>query len=274
MNATLLQRLDDAADAIRRNSPAPPDVGIVLGSGLDAVAALLRDPVSIPYDRIPHWPHTDVPGHAGCLQIGPAGGKTVAVLRGRVHVYEGHPLDRVVFPARVLARLGVKTAILTNAAGGLNPDYRPGDLMMLSDHLNLLGADPLAGPDGDALGPRFLDLAKLYDPELRASARAAAQRLGIPLREGVYAAAHGPCYETPAEARMIRGLGADAVGMSTVPEAIALHQCGVRVLAFSGITNVAAGLASAPLRHEDVLAANHRLANTLAGLVKAALEIL
>jgi purine-nucleoside phosphorylase len=256
-------RADKAAACIRAETGEPPRVAVVLGSGLDA-AAVLDGAVSVPYDRIPGWPGSTVAGHAGRFEVGRLGSHRAAVLHGRVHLYEGHPPERVVFPARVLARLGVRVAILTNAAGGLNPAFAPGDLLMIRDHLNLQGGKPPAeGGAVHSAGP------ETYDPALRAAVREAASALRIPLREGVYAAVRGPSYETPAEARWIRFLGADAVGMSTVPEALALCGAGVRVAAFSVVTNVSGGEASS---HAEVLSAGARAAAALGRLLRGLLD--
>src|SRR5262249_17131100 len=236
----LVGRLEAAADGIGRRAKAKPVVGLVLGSGLGAFAEGLADREAIPYQDIPHFPvSTGVVGHAGELVLGTVGATPVVVLSGRVHFYEGRPIADVVFPARVLARLGVGAVILTNAAGGVRLSFKPGDLMLITDHINGLGTNPLIGPNEDALGPRFPDMSMVYDPSLRKIVKATAAKLRIPLREGVYIGLHGPSYETPAEIRMLRKLGVDAVGMSTVPEAIALRHAGVRVVGISTITNMA-----------------------------------
>jgi purine-nucleoside phosphorylase len=227
-------------------------VGVVLGSGLGAWADGLASAVRIPYAEVPHMAPSSVQGHAGNLVLGRSGAAAVACLQGRVHLYEGHDLDRVVFGVRLLARLGCRAVVLTNAAGGLDPAASPGDLMLITDHLNLTGRSPLVGPNDAALGPRFPDMTEAYDRELSALARDAAREAGIALREGVYAGLIGPAYETPAEIRMLRALGADAVGMSTVLEVLALRHMGVRVAAVSCITNLAAGISKAKLDHAEV----------------------
>jgi purine-nucleoside phosphorylase len=266
----LLGRLDAAADFLRRKSAAPPVVGLVLGSGLGTFAEKLGDRVAVPYDQIPHFPvPSGVVGHAGELVFGRAGKTPVVVLSGRIHFYEGRPMAEVVFPARVLARLGVRAAILTNAAGGIRLSFRPGDLMLLSDHINGFGTNPLMGPNEEALGPRFPDMSAVYDPALRGILKREARRLQIPLREGVYVGLHGPSYETPAEIRAWRRLGADAVGMSTVPEAIALRHAGVRVLGISTITNMAAGILKKPLEHSEVLKTTRRVGERFVRLLTA-----
>jgi purine-nucleoside phosphorylase len=246
-------RLDDSIFAVRkRHSGETPKVGIVLGSGLGGFADGLAGVVKIPYRDLPHMVSAAVVGHAGNLCFGDASGVPVVCMQGRVHAYEGHAIDTVVHGVRMMARLGVPCVLLTNAAGGLDPAMKPGDLMAITDHLNLTGTSPLVGPNDDVLGPRFPDMTDAYDPGLRALLRGAAAKAGIALREGVYAAMMGPQYETPAEIRMLRQLGAHAVGMSTAHEVIALRHMGVRVGALSCITNLAAGVGSGPLSHSEV----------------------
>ena len=228
-----------------------PSVGVILGSGLGGFADALTDPVRVSYADVPHLPCASVAGHAGVFCLGRVEHVPVACLQGRVHLYEGQPVSRVVFGARLLAACGCRAVLLTNAAGGISDRLQPGDLMLITDHINLMGLNPLVGLD-DGAGPRFVDLSRAYDPELAAAARGAAREVGVQLGEGVYAAMLGPSYETPAEIRMLRTLGADAVGMSTVPEVIALRQRGVRVGAISCITNLAAGLEGAVLDHAHV----------------------
>lgn len=256
----LLERVDAAADFVRRRGGKAPALGLVLGSGLGAFAEHLAGRAAIPFREIPHFPvSTGVVGHAGELVLGRVGSTPVAVLAGRIHFYEGRTMTEVVFPVRVLARLGVRSVILTNAAGGVRLSFRPGDLMLISDHINAFGAHPLIGPNEETLGPRFPDMSAVYDPALRRIARASARRLKIPLKEGVYLGNPGPSYETPAEIRAYRRLGADAVGMSTVPEALALRHMGVRVLGISTITNMAAGILKKPLDHREVLETTQRV---------------
>jgi purine-nucleoside phosphorylase len=253
--SSIAARLDDCVFAIRKRVAIAPRVGVVLGSGLGAFAETLRDLVKIPYQDLPHMPSSAVLGHAGNLCFGYVESVPVVCMQGRVHLYEGHPVDKVVQGVRTMARMGVRTVLLTNAAGGLEPTWSGGDLMVVVDHLNLTGTSPLLGPNDDALGPRFPDMTAAYDPELRAALVAVARDENIPLREGVYAALLGPSYETPAEVRMVRSLGAQAVGMSTVHEVIALRHMGVRVGALSCITNQAAGISPHPLDHAEVEAA-------------------
>jgi purine-nucleoside phosphorylase len=255
MTVPLFERARRAADAIRREITLRPEFGIVLGSGLGGLADRVMDANALRYDEIPEFPPPGVPGHAGRLVIGRLGGRPVAALQGRFHYYEGHDLSTVTLPIRVLAALGVRTLILTAATGGVAPGLSVGQVTCLRDHINLLGANPLRGPHDERLGPRFPDMTMVYDARLRAAAVRHSDALGEPLREVVYAAMPGPSYETPAEIAMLRTLGADLVGMSTVPEAIVARQCGLRVLAFALVTNAAAGLGEGEISHEEVLAA-------------------
>jgi purine-nucleoside phosphorylase len=257
-----LRRLDDAAAVVRACTPLAPTVGVILGSGLGAFAESLEGAVSVPYAQIPHFPASTVVGHGGSLVIGRCGGVPVAVMNGRVHYYEGYTLEQVVFPARVLGRLGVKTLLVTNAAGAVNTAFAPGDLMVIEDHINLLG-NPLLGPNEEALGERFIDMSEAYDRGLRDVAEAACRASGVPARRGVYLALTGPSFETPAEIRMLRTLGADAVGMSTVPEVIAVRHMGVRVVGLSCITNMAAGVLDRKLDHREVLETGERVKASL-----------
>ena len=248
---TELERIDRAADYIRQ-ALGETHIGVVLGSGLGDYVQSLSDARVAPYADIPGFPRSTVAGHAGELWAGTLHGRRVLMMRGRFHSYEGHPLEDVVLPIRVMARLGIKTLILTNAAGAVNTAFSPGDLMLISDFINFSGKNPLTGPNIDALGPRFPDMSRAYDRRLRALAAQVAAKGGIALREGVYAWFNGPTYETPAEIRMARVLGADAVGMSTVPETIAAVHAGMRVLGVSCLTNMAAGILDAPLTHAEV----------------------
>src|SRR5580704_47843 len=249
---SMLEQLDQAARTVRARVDFAPEVGVVLGSGLGAWGDTLASLTRLPYGEIPGMARSTVPGHAGNLCLGHAGGVPVACLQGRVHLYEGHEIERVVFGVRLLARLGCRAVVLTNAAGGLDASWSPGDLMLVTDHLNLMGKNPLVGPNDASLGPRFPDMTEAYDHALGGLAREASREVGVPLREGVYAGLLGPTYETPAEIRMLRRLGADAVGMSTVPEVIALRHLGVRAAAVSCITNLAAGISPTKLDHAEV----------------------
>lgn len=251
--AVSMKKLHAAADAVRRVC-GPADVAVVLGSGLGGYEEALIGPREISFDEIPGFPKSTVPGHAGKLIVGTIRDKRVLIMSGRFHHYEGHSLDKVTMPIRVMALLGVRTLILTNAAGGVNTDFHPGELMLITDYINLTGRNPLRGANLDAFGPRFPDMSMAYDRQLREVALDRAKQHGITLREGVYAWWMGPSYETPAEIRMVRTLGGDAVGMSTVPETIVARHCGMRVLGISTITNMAAGVLDAPINHEEVLA--------------------
>jgi purine-nucleoside phosphorylase len=265
--------LESLAVVIAARTRIRAKVGVVLGSGLGAFGDALEE--TIPYAELPGMPLSSVPGHAGNLRLGHVGGVGVACLQGRAHLYEGHDTKTVVFGVRLLARLGCSAVVLTNAAGGIAPGLRPGDRMLITDHLNLTGKNPLAGllgevggaPSGDASTLRFVDMAKAYDRRLSELAHQAAHETGSVLREGVYAGLMGPSYETPAEVRMLRTLGADAVGMSTVLEVIALRQLGVRVAAISCITNLAAGISEMPLHHADVQAVSNRTAGPFVALL-------
>jgi len=255
---SLARRLEEAVAFVLGRTPLRPAIGVVLGSGLGAFADALEDAVAVPFDDIPHFPAATVVGHGGALVVGRSRGVPVAVMKGRVHFYEGYSLDQVVFPVRVLGRLGVSTVVFTNAAGAINPSFAPGDLMVIEDHLNLLGS-PLLGPNEDALGPRFPDMSEAYDRRLRAVAEAACRAASVRCHRGVYVGLTGPSYETPAEIRMFRTLGADAVGMSTVPEAIAARHMGLRVAGLSCLTNMAAGVSKAPLDHREVIETGERV---------------
>ena len=247
------ERVEAAAEVIRRRCGTVPELAVILGSGLGDVATSLTDATTVPYVELPNWPMSTVVGHPGRLVIGTCGGRRVAALAGRVHAYEGYSLDVVAFATRVMARLGVTRVVLTNAAGGVNAGFSRGTLMIIDDHINLLGGNPLAGPHDDRLGPRFPDMTEVYSARLRLIADEAAAAKGLSVAHGVYAAVPGPSYETPAEIRHLRAIGADAVGMSTVPEAIVARQMGLDVLGLSCVTNMAAGVRSAPLSHDDVL---------------------
>ncbi|GBC77931.1 Purine nucleoside phosphorylase 1 [bacterium HR08] len=264
MTLSLYERVQEAVHFLRARSALSPEVGLVLGSGLGAVADRLADVLVLDYGDIPHFPPVTVVGHTGRLWLGRLGATAVAVLQGRFHYYEGYSMEEVTFPVRVLGALGVRELIVTNAAGGINLRLRPGSLMLIADHLNLMGVNPLRGPNEERFGPRFPDMTAVYSPRLRALAREVAREMGLTPEEGVYAAVSGPSYETPAEVRMLRQLGADAVGMSTVPEAIVARHMGMEVLGISVIANMAAGIADRPLRHEDVLEAAARAAEILA----------
>jgi purine-nucleoside phosphorylase len=264
----LPERLDALERAVRARTDLRPEVGIVLGSGLGGLADGLADPIAISFDELPGWPAATAPGHVGQILLGRLAGVPVVMLQGRLHLYEGNDPGLVVQPVLLMARLGAGAVVLTNAAGGIDPLLRPGTIMVISDHLNLTGRTPLLGPNADAIGPRFPDLSEVYDDRLRERMRAAGETEGVKLREGVYVGLVGPSYETPAEIRMLRTLGADAVGMSTVLEAIALRWAGVRVVGVSLVTNAAAGYTGAPLSHEEVLAAGAEAGPRLAQVIR------
>ena len=266
------EEIQQAAAFIRQKVRCCPATGIILGSGLGEVADSLEHPVSISYADIPGFPVSSVAGHAARLVFGNVGGREVVAMQGRFHYYEGLTMREVAFPVYVLHELGVRNLIVTNACGGINAEYAPGDLMLIRDHLNLSGANPLIGPNEDALGPRFPDMTEVYDRSLADFARGTAKQLAVPLREGVYAFYPGPCYETAAEIQAYRALGADAVGMSTVPEATAARYLGMRVLGLSCITNLATGLARTKHSHEEVLEVAQRSGATFRRLVRELLE--
>ena len=264
--------VSEAAAAVRARVPGVPTVGVVLGSGLGGFAGTLERATSIRYETVPHWPVTGVSGHEGRLVAGTLAGKMVVALAGRAHCYEGHDLRRVTFATRVLGALGVRMLILTNVAGGISERLIPGTLMVIDDHVNLMGTNPLVGPDDDRFGSRFPDMTSVYSPRLRAVADEAARAAGVSVAHGVYVAVLGPSYDTPAEIRAFRVLGADAVGMSTVPEAIVARHMGVEVLGVSCIANMAAGIEGRPLTHEEVLETAHRIAGRFSALLKGVIE--
>jgi len=261
-------RVEEAAAAVRVRCGETPRVAIVLGSGLGDFAETLPDAVVLPYESLPNWPRSTVVGHAGKLVIGSLAGRRVAALSGRVHAYEGHDFATVTFAVRVMGRLGVKQLVLTNAAGGINTDFRQGVLMLIQDHINMMGGNPLVGPNDERFGPRFPDMTAVYSPRLRALAGEAAAEAGAFLTHGVYAGLLGPSYETPAEIRFLRTAGADAVGMSTVPEAIVARHMGMEVLGISCITNMAAGVLDQPLVHEEVLETAKRVRGSFIALLE------
>lgn len=256
------------AVAVLRSATTVPEVAVVLGSGLGDFCERLADTTIVPYEQIPHWPASRIVGHAGKLYVGSLRGKRVAALAGRVHFYEGHRLQTVTFATRVMATLGVRTLILTNAAGGVNTSFSPGSLMVMDDHINLMGDNPLVGPNDERFGPRFPDMSEVYSKRLRAIADAASAETGVPVVRGVYVGLRGPSYETPAEIRFLRTIGADAVGMSTVPEAIVARHMGLDVLGISCITNMAAGVLPAPLDHAEVMETASRVRVSFGSLVE------
>lgn len=264
--------ISDTVNSIRTRTQVTPKVALVLGSGLGRFAERIENPDVIDYRDIPRFAHSTAPGHKGRLVFGSLVGKPVVCMQGRFHYYEGHPLSDIVYPIRVMRALGAEVIILTNAAGGINQRFSAGDIMMIEDHINLTGVNPLIGPNDETIGPRFPDMTYAYDPALREIALEAARSCQIPLRRGVYLGCTGPSFETPAEIRAFRLLGADAVGMSTVPEVIAANHCGMRVLAFSLITNLAAGVLDRPLSGEEVNAVGEKKSGEMEKLILKVIE--
>lgn len=247
------KKIKEAVQFIQSKTQVRPQIGVILGSGLGSIAQKVENAQVIPYSEIPHFHGTAVDGHAGKMVIGQFNGVPTVFLQGRFHVYEGHTMEEVAFPTRVICALGIQTVVLTNASGAVNTRFRPGDIMVIEDHLNLTGDNPLKGPNLSELGPRFPDMTEAYNRECIQAIEATAQELGIALQKGVYAGLLGPTYETPAEIRMLRVLGGDAVGMSTIPETIAANHLGVRVCGLACITNLGAGMSPQKLTHQDVV---------------------
>jgi purine-nucleoside phosphorylase len=272
-----LEQIDQAADEVRKRTSHKPRVGIILGSGLNDLADSVQRADVIPYADLPNWPISTVHGHAGRLVIGELEGQTVFIMQGRIHFYEGYSLSQITLPVRVMQRLGLEIMIVTNAAGGVNPDFSPGDVMLITDNLNLMGMtgmNPLMGPNLDELGPRFPDMSQAYDRKLMDIARRAASQTGIALREGVYCGLSGPSFEGPADLRFLRMIGADAVGMSTVPEVIVARHGGLRVLGFSGISNKANLDGSTATTHEEVIEAGKTIAPKVEKIIRGVLHSL
>ena len=271
----LYERVQEAVAAIRSRRPdAAPEVALILGSGLGSFAERFEDATALDYAEIPHFPVSGVEGHVGRLVLGSMAGTPCVTMQGRVHYYEGYPLEVVTFPLRTMLALGARTVIVTNAAGGIGEILAVGDLVLIRDHINLFGSNPLRGPNDDRLGPRFPDMTRAYDPDLRVLAHRVAGGLGLALRDGVYAGVHGPSYETPAEIEMFHRIGADLVGMSTVPEVIVANHMGARVLGISCVTNLAAGKGEATLSHDDVTHTAQRVRQTFEQLVEGILAAL
>jgi len=266
MNKVAIER---AANYLKGKFPNTPQIGLILGSGLGVLAEEIEDAVKIPYEEIPEFPVSTVEGHAGRLVWGKLQGAIVLAMQGRFHYYEGYSFDKVTFPIRVMKALGVQQLIVTNAAGGVNEDFQPGDLMIISDHINNMGNNPLIGPNDPELGVRFPDMTEAYSKRLRKLARNVAETLNIKIREGVYVGNTGPSYETPAEIRMLRALGGDAVGMSTVPEVIVARHAQIEVLGISCISNMAAGILDESLTHEEVIETTNKVQAQFLRLVKA-----
>ncbi len=263
--------IHEARKYIENSTRVRPTIGVVLGSGLGAFAAELTERVDLPYSELPGWPGSTAVGHAGRLILGKVGDLDVAVMAGRVHLYEGYSPAQVTFGVRVLGTLGVRSMVFTNAAGGINPSFERGGLVLISDHINLQGANPLAGPNDDTLGPRFPDMSEAYCASYRQIAKSVAAELGISVSEGVYAAMTGPSYETPAEIRYLRIIGADLVGMSTTPEVIVANHMGIKVLGISCVTNMAAGVLPQKITHDEVLETGAMVRETLVRFLKALL---
>jgi purine-nucleoside phosphorylase len=270
-----MAQVDAAAYAVRSRASLRPRVGMVLGSGLGGLADAVEEPIRIPFADIPGWPVSTVEGHAGLLILGKLEGQVVAVMQGRVHYYEGYSMPRIGFPVRVLQRLGIEILMVTNAAGAVNPDFKPGDLMLITDHINFIGmagASPLRGPNLDAFGPRFPDMSRAYDRPLGERATAVAEALGIGMHRGVYICLAGPSFETPADLRFMRAIGVDAVGMSTVPEVTVARHGGTRVLGISGISNKANLDGDTITQHEEVLAAGLVIVPKLSAVLRGVLR--
>jgi purine-nucleoside phosphorylase len=272
-----LQEIDQAADAVRARTSQHPRVGLILGSGLNDMASSVEKTDVVPFGDLPNWPLSTVHGHAGRLVIGELEGQSVMVMQGRVHFYEGYSMSQITLPVRVMQRLGLEILFVTNAAGSVNPEFVPGDVMLITDHLNMVGmtgANPLMGPNIDELGPRFPDMSRAYDHELIVLARKAAQKNNITLREGVYCGLSGPSFESPADLRFLRLAGTDAVGMSTVPEVIVARHAGMRVLGLSGISNKANLDGSAVTTHEEVIEAGKVITPKIEKIVRGVLRAL
>lgn len=269
----LMQQYRDSADALRVELGSfRPRILLILGSGLDALGDEVSDPLTVLYDDVPHMKHSSAPGHRGRFLFGTLAGQNVAVMQGRLHTYEGYSPRDVAYPVRVARLLGAEALLVTNAAGAVNTEFQPGDIMMITDHIQLFGPGPLCGPNPEEFGPRFPDVSRVYTPELQAIARQTARALSISLREGVYMYFPGPQFETPAEVRAARILGADAVGMSTVPETVTAAHCGMQVLGFTLCTNMAAGVLPRPLTGEEVLSAAREAGPRFSALVKGCLS--
>jgi purine-nucleoside phosphorylase len=271
MSNDLYDVAEVAAQLILKQTSARPRIGLVLGSGLGGFADSLTDATRIPYNKIPVFPLSTAIGHAGQMVIGKSGAVPVAAMQGRAHLYEGYSAQQVAFPMRVFGRMGIRAVILTNAAGGINLNYQQGALVLIRDHINLQGTNPLVGPNSDRLGVRFPDMTQAYERSYRTLAREEAGKLGMTLHEGVYAALPGPSYETPAEIKYLRTIGADLVGMSTVFEVIAARHMGIKVLAISCVTNMAAGILDQPLSHQEVMETGERVKTTFEALLRAVL---
>ncbi|GEB77128.1 purine-nucleoside phosphorylase [Sporolactobacillus inulinus] len=264
-----MKQIEEVMMKVREATASKPTVGLILGSGLGDLADQMHQAVRIPYHSLPHFPESTVKGHKGQFVIGELEDKIVVAMQGRYHHYEGYSLKQVAFPVYVMKAMGVKQLIVTNACGGINTEFNPGNLMLITDHINMLGDSPLIGANDEALGPRFPDMSHAYSPRLIQKAKELAEQHNIEVREGVYLATHGPQYETPAEIRMMRVMGADAVGMSTVPEVIAASHLGLEVLGISCITNMACGILDQPLSHKEVIETADRVRNDFTALIRS-----
>lgn len=268
----IFEKIEKAASFLKGKYDQTPQIGLILGSGLGVLADEIENPVKIPYNEIPDFPVSTVEGHAGQLVFGMLNGIHVVAMQGRFHYYEGYSFEKVTFPVRVMKELGIEQLIVTNAAGGVNESFSPGDLMLISDHINNMGSNPLIGPNDSRLGVRFPDMSEAYSSELRQLAKGIAAKLGLNIQEGVYVGNTGPTYETPAEIRMLRHLGGDAVGMSTVPEVIVARHAGMKVLGISCISNMAAGILDQPLNHEEVIETTEKVKADFLSYVKALVQ--
>ncbi|PRR83315.1 purine-nucleoside phosphorylase [Clostridium vincentii] len=270
----LLKKIQVSSDYILKNSNYSPQIGLILGSGLGSLVDLIENAEFFPYDELPNFPVSTVEGHAGRLVIGTLKGKTVVAMEGRFHYYEGYNMEEVTFPIRVMKLLGIKTIIVTNAAGAVNTGFKSGDLMVIKDHINVSGINPLIGKNLDNFGTRFPDMSNAYDKDLRKIVQNIAISLKLNIKQGIYAMMTGPTYETPAEVRMVRAIGADAVGMSTVPEVIVANHCGLKVIGISCLTNMAAGILDKPLNHNEVIETSNRVKNDFMSLMSSLIEAL
>lgn len=261
-------KIEKAASFIKSKIKKSPEIGLILGSGLGVLAEEITEPIILPYADIPEFPVSTVEGHKGQLVVGELCGKLVVAMQGRFHYYEGYSMDQVTFPVRVMKLLGVETLIVTNAAGSVNESFVPGDLMLITDHINCMGANPLVGANDERFGPRFPDMSEAYNKELRGLAKQIAAKQSLDLKEGIYVGNTGPTYETPAEVRMARVIGGDAVGMSTVPEVIVARHCGMKVLGISCLTNMAAGILDQPLSHDEVMETTEKVKERFLRFIK------
>lgn len=268
----LMQKVNETIEYIHAHTAYRPEIAVILGSGLGQLGEKMTEVDVIPYEALPHWKSSTAPGHSGRLLFGMMGGKQVVCMQGRLHYYEGYSMEEVTYPIRVMAKMGIKVLLLSNAAGGINTDFTPGTLMLITDHINFLGRNPLMGANEAEFGVRFCDMSYAYHPQLRNIALEAAEELGQHLEQGVYVAATGPSYETPAEIRMFRIWGASAVGMSTVPEVIVANHCGIAVMGISCITNMAAGVLDQKLTEEEVLETGARVGNEFQALMCRIIE--